>query len=69
MATKSYQDQLEEVQAAITVIVTKSQSVTVNSRSYTRANLKDLHDMEMKLRSLADRESRGGARIRGVTPV
>jgi len=69
MTTKTYQAQLEEIQAAITVVLTNAQSVSVNGRNYTYGDLQTLYDMEMKLRMLADRESNGGIRIRGVTPV
>ena len=67
--TVSYQTRLEEVQAAITKILNNAQSVSVAGRDYEYGDLKTLHDMEMQLRLLADRESNGGIKVRGVTPV
>lgn len=70
MTVKTYTEQLEEVQTAITAIVTGAQSYTINGRSLTRANLKDLRADEKYLRKMADRESRGGgARVRGGTVI
>lgn len=73
MATKTYQDQLEEVQEAISRLIAPggAQSVTVRSRSYTFADLNSLIGWEKDLRALADRETNHGGkiRVRGVTPV
>lgn len=63
MATKSFQEQLEEVQAAITTIVTKGQSYTIEGRTYTRADLNALIRYEKYLRTQADRASDGGIRV------
>ncbi len=69
MAIKSYTEQLEEVQAAISKIETKGQSHSAEGRSMTRADLEALYKREQYLRQMADRESRGGISFRAGTPV
>jgi len=69
MATTSYQTQLENVQAAIAAIEDSGQSYSINGRSYTRADLNTLYEREKYLRRMADRESRGGIRVRNATPA
>ena len=71
MAIKTYTEQLEEVQAAITAIMTGGQEYTIGSRSYKAADLETLRKFEADLRIRADRETNnsGGIRIRGATPV
>jgi len=67
---KTYLQQLEEVQAAITAIETNAQSVTVKGRTYTYGDLQVLYNRESELRIKAERESGGGGiKIRGVTPL
>jgi hypothetical protein len=72
MAILTYTEQLEEVQAAITAILTGAQEYSVGSgisRSVKRADLGALQEREKYLRPLAAREGRsGGIRIRGITP-
>ncbi len=72
MAT-SYATQLDSVQAAIAAIEAGAQSYSIatgtgSSRSVTSADLKTLYDREKWLRKMADRESNGGMRVRGVIP-
>lgn len=43
-------EQLTSVQTAITAIESGAQSISVNGRSYTRADLKTLYDREDRLR-------------------
>lgn len=69
MATTSYQTQLEEVQAAISALVSGGQSYSIGGRSLTRADLQSLLDWEAKLRIRAAREASGGIRVRGATPT
>lgn len=69
MAIKTYAEQLEEVQAAITKILTLGQSHSAESRSLARADLAALQDRELWLRAMVDRETRGGISIRAGTPV
>ena len=51
MAIKTTLEQLEEVQAAISALVTGGQDVTINGKRLTMANLKDLEAREEKLLS------------------
>ena len=72
MATKSYQEQLEEVQTAISAVM-DGQSFNIISADgsqwqVTRADLSKLHDRELMLRGLVDREARGGLRVQRITP-
>jgi hypothetical protein len=69
LAVESYTTQLERVQAAIADIEERGQSYDINGRSLSRADLKTLYAREERLRKLANRESAGGIRVRGVTPV
>ena len=57
MAVKTTQQQLEEVQAAITALLTGAQSYTIDGRTITKANLKDLHAREEVLLSRYNAES------------
>jgi len=71
MAT--YSEQLTSVQAAIERIEEGGQSYTIStatgSRTVTRADLETLYTREKELRRLVDRETRGGIRSRGATPI
>lgn len=71
MAIKTYTAQLEEVQAAISAILTGAQSVKVSGREYIKGDLQVLFEMQTKLMPLSLRESSGrkGIRVRGITPV
>ncbi len=69
MAVLTYAAQLEEVQTAITAILSGAQSVSSTGRSYTYANLKDLQERETYLRRMTDRETNGGITIKQGTPV
>lgn len=65
---KTYTEQLDEVQAAITAIMVRGQRYTIDGRSFEKADLNTLFDMQKHLRPLADREARGGVRVRYGTP-
>lgn len=69
MAIKTYSAQLEEVQTAITAILTGSQSYSMGGRSLTRADLRTLYDQEKRLLMLVARESSAGISISQITPV
>ncbi len=69
MAVLTYTEQLEQVQTAKTAILTGAQSYSIAGRSLTKADLKTLDDMERRLRPLAQRETDGGIKVRGATPV
>ncbi len=49
MAVKTTTEQLEEVQGAITALMTGSQSYTIDGRTVTRADLKALNTREETL--------------------
>lgn len=46
MAVKTVTEQLEEVQGAITAVLTGNQSYTLDGRAVSRANLNDLQARE-----------------------
>lgn len=60
MAIKTYTQQLEEVQTAISMIEAGAQSYSIAGRSATKANLADLYAREKWLRQMAAREDNGG---------
>lgn len=60
MAIKTYLEQLEEVQTAISIIEAGSQSYSIGSRSLNRADLATLYLREKWLRSMVDRENNNG---------
>lgn len=64
MAIRTYTEQLEEVQAAISKVLV-GQSYSMGGRTLTRADLASLQKREEYLRPLAEREGNGGGyRIR-----
>ena len=63
MAIKTYTEQLEEVQTAISAILGGAQSYAIGNRSLTRANLKELYAQEERLLKLVARETAGGLGI------
>lgn len=69
MAILTYTEQLEQVDTAITTILTGAQSYSVGGRSKTNADLNTLMSERKRLQILVQRETDGGMRVRGVTPV
>ena len=71
MTVKTYLAQLEEVQAAISAILTGAQQYSYEGRQITRAHLKGLWAEETRLRLLVKRDAAGsgGIGIYGATPV
>jgi len=70
MVILTYTEQLEQIDTAITAILTGAQSYSFGTRSKTSADLKTLMDERKRLQVLAERETNGGGiRVRGVTPV
>jgi len=59
MAIKSYKEQLEEVQEAISAVLYGAQDYQLNGRRVTRANLAELDRREKYLRAMVDRETHG----------
>lgn len=70
MAIKTYTEQLEEVQAAITAILGGAQSYAIGTRTFERPQLDTLMRMQERLMPLALRETAGvtAIRVRGVIP-
>ena len=66
MAVKTYAEQLEEVQAAISRLLADGQAWEQGQRSRTEARLAELHEREQFLRRMVEREQRGGIRLRRV---
>lgn len=70
MAIKTYLEQLEEVQAAISNILTGAQQYSYEGRQITRAHLAKLWDQERRLRVMVNRDAAGGGiAVYGATPV
>lgn len=68
MAIKTFTEQLEEVQTAITSVLT-AQEASYNGQRVKKADLSALQEREKYLRPLAEREQNGGIKIKGATPV
>ena len=64
MTIQSYSDQLEEVQAAITAVLSGAQSYSIGdggmTRELSRASLDSLQVREEYLRKKVQQETRGG---------
>lgn len=69
MAIKSYIEQLEEVQTAISDILTNAQEATYNGQRVRKADLDILQKREEFLTNKVKVEKRGGIRVRGGTPA
>lgn len=63
MAIKTYTEQLIEVQAAISKIITGAQSYGEMGRNLTYADLPTLLEQEKYLRIMADREENSNGKI------
>lgn len=59
---------LLKVKEAIIAVITRGQAVTVNGKTYTRANLAELRAIRSDLEAEVTRLDRGGMRIRQVVP-
>lgn len=69
MTILTYTEQLEEVQAAITAVLSAQEAV-YNGQRVRKADLQWLHEREKYLRPLADREANGGGiKITGAVPL
>jgi hypothetical protein len=62
-------EELTLVDAAIEAILGGAQSYSIAGRSMTRADLETLFARRDYLVAMVARETRGGIRVRGVTPV
>ena len=65
---KSYQDQLNEVQEAITAILTGAQEATYNGQRVRKADLDVLQKREQWLINQIAMQKRGGIRVRIAVP-
>lgn len=63
------EERLKSVQAAIKRIEEEGQSVQIQGRTYTQANIRQLYAQERKLERLLSRKERGGIRTRQGVPV
>lgn len=66
---KTLEQQLEEVQQAISDILLNAQEAWYNNQKVRKADLAALEAREKRLLVQISRKSRGGIRARGITPV
>ena len=66
---KTYEEQLEEVQQAISDILLNAQEAWYNGQRVRKANLATLQQRERYLMAKVHRRKSGGIRVRGGTPV
>lgn len=69
MVIKTYEQQLEEVQQAISEIELGAQEAWYGGKKVVKANLVELRKHEKELRSLIRSRKHGGIRVRGATPI
>lgn len=65
---KTLDQQLEEVQQAISDILLNAQEAWYNGQKVRKADLAVLEAREKRLLVLIKRKNRGGIRVRGATP-
>ncbi len=68
MAIKTYEEQIEEVQQAISDILTNAQEASYNGQRVRKADLNMLQKREEWLLNKLTSKKRGGIRVRGATP-
>ena len=66
---KTLEEQLTEVQQAISDILLNAQEAWYNGQKVRKADLATLELREKRLLVQIKRKNRGGIRVRGVTPV
>ena len=64
----TYEEELAEVEAAITKILKFGQTFDVNGRTTANAELRTLYARKTQLTRLIARASRGGIRMRQMVP-
>ena len=69
MAVPTTQALLDAAKTAELAILQRGQSVTVLSRTYTRADLGELRELIRELETKVARETRGGMRMRQGVPL
>ncbi len=65
---KTLEEQLTEVQQAISDILLNAQEAWYNGQKVRKADLATLEQREKRLLVQIKRKNRGGIRVRGVTP-
>lgn len=65
---KTLEEQLTEVQQAISDILSNAQEAWYNNQKVRKADLAVLEAREKRLLVQIKRKNRGGIRVRGVTP-
>lgn len=65
---KTLEEQLTEVQQAISDILLNAQEAWYNGQRVRKADLATLEQREKRLMVQIKRKNRGGIRVRGVTP-
>jgi len=68
MAIKTYTEQLEDVQTAITAIETNAQSYSIGGMTMAKARLESLYKREQYLRTMVGRETTSGIKVRRAVP-
>ena len=66
---KSLEEQLTEVQQAISDVLNNAQEASYNGQKVKKADLAVLEQREKRLLVQIKRKKRGGIRIRGITPT
>ena len=66
---KSLEEQLTEVQQAISDVLNNAQEASYNGQRVKKADLAILEQREKRLLVQIKRQKRGGIRIRGITPT
>jgi hypothetical protein len=66
---KSLEEQLTEVQQAISDVLNNAQEASYNGQRVKKADLAVLEQREKRLLVQIKRKKRGGIRIRGITPT
>jgi hypothetical protein len=66
---KSLEEQLTEVQQAISDVLNNAQEASYNGQRVKKADLVVLEQREKRLLVQIKRKKRGGIRIRGITPT
>jgi len=66
---KSLEEQLTEVQQAISDVLNNAQEASYNGQRVKKADLAILEQRERRLLVQIKRKKRGGIRIRGITPT
>ena len=65
---KTLEEQLTEVQQAISDILLNAQEAWYNGQKVRKADLATLEQREKRLLVQIKRKNRGGIRVRGITP-